>query len=72
MVEKIITVYLDSHAYMGGKILAGTFGEKHGMVEEHLSHYLESGWKIKEVHSLGGADSNTVRGWLIVVLHNDE
>jgi hypothetical protein len=71
MAEKLVTIYLDSHAYMGGKWIKGTFSEQHGLVEQHLQEYLDSGWRIKEVHSLGGADANTVRGWIVVHLEKN-
>ena len=34
--QRLVTIYLDSHAYMEGKWVKGTHGDKHGQVEEHL------------------------------------
>ena len=66
--QKVVTIYLDSHAYMGEKRFKGSFGDKHGLVEEHLTQYLEAGWAVKEIFGFGGAEANTVRGWVLVVL----
>ncbi len=67
--QKLVTVYLDNHAYMGGKLLRGSFADKHGLVEEHLEPYLADGWSIKKIHSFGGANEGlNVRGWLVALL----
>jgi hypothetical protein len=67
--QKLVTVYLDNHAYMGGKLLRGSYADKHGLVEEHLRDYLADGWAVKQIHSFGGADDGlNVRGWIVVVL----
>ncbi|MBE0535061.1 MAG: hypothetical protein IH624_05270 [Phycisphaerae bacterium] len=67
--QKLVTVYLDSHAYMGGKMLGGSAWQKHGLMEEHLKEYLADGWAVKQIHSFGGADDVLkVRGWMVVLL----
>lgn len=67
--QKLVTVYLDNMAYAKGKVLVGNFGDKHGMVEEHLENYLSDGWRIAVVHGFGGnSDALSVRGWLTVLL----
>ena len=35
--QKLLTIYLDNSAYARGKTLVGSFGDKHGLVEEHLT-----------------------------------
>jgi hypothetical protein len=67
--EKLVTVYLDNSAYAQGKMLVGSFGDKHGLVEEHLREYLQQGWRIKTIAGFGGnSDGLSVRGWMAVVL----
>lgn len=67
--QKLVTIYLDNMAYTKGKILVGSFAEKHGLVEEHLQSYLDEGWRIASVSGLGGsADGVAARGWFAVVL----
>ena len=67
--RKLVTVYLDNAAYAKGKMLTGSFADKHGLVEEHLSDYLSSGWKITQLQSFGGgSDALVVRGWIVAVL----
>lgn len=67
--QKLVTIYLDNSAYAKGKMLVGSFGEKHGFVEEHLRAELADGWRIASVAGFGGnSDSLSVRGWLAVVL----
>lgn len=67
--QKLVTVYLDNHAYMGGKLLRGSYADKHGFVEEHLTGYLAEGWTVRQIHSLGGAnDSLGVKGWIVALL----
>ena len=69
MKQKLVTVYLDNSAYAQGKMLVGSFGDKHGLVEEHLQSYLDEGWRVASVSGFGGnSDSITVRGWLAVIL----
>ena len=56
-------------AYAGGKMLVGSFADKHGKLEEHLETYLQQGWRIVSVHGFGGnSDALAVRGWFAVVL----
>jgi hypothetical protein len=66
--QKLLTVYLDNHAYVGDKWLVGSFADKHSLVEEHLKEYMDEGWKIVSVAAFGGADQIAVRGWLAVVI----
>jgi hypothetical protein len=68
-VQKLVTIYVDNHAYIGEKWLVGSFADKHGLVEEHLATYLDDGWKIVSLAGLGGgSDGNGARGWLAAVL----
>jgi hypothetical protein len=68
-VQKLVTIYLDSHAYMGDKWLKGTHADRHAFVEQYLQEDLENGWTIATLHGFGGAaDNMNVRGWLAIVL----
>jgi hypothetical protein len=67
--QKLVTIYLDNTAYGKGKMIVGSFADKHGLVEEHLQTELAGGWQIKDVVGFGGgADALAVRGWLAVLL----
>lgn len=67
--QKLVTIYLDNMAYGKGKLVVGSFADKHGLVEGHLRDDLAQGWTVREVTAVGGAaDSLAVRGWLAVVL----
>jgi hypothetical protein len=67
--QKLVTIYLENMAYAKGKMLVGSFADKHGFVEEHLQSYLDDGWRIGSVSGFGGnAESVAARGWLAVVL----
>lgn len=67
--QKLVTIYLDNMTYAKGKVLVGSFADKHGSVEEHLDTYLRQGWRIVTIHGFGGnSDSLSVRGWFAVVL----
>jgi hypothetical protein len=67
--QKLVTIYLDNAVYAKGKVLVGSFADKHGLVEEHLASYLTQGWKVAAVHGFGGnSDSLSVRGWFAVLL----
>ena len=67
--QKLVTVYLDNLAYGGGKWLQPGFGDKHGLIEEHLASYLAEGWTIRSFTGLGGSgEAITARGWLAVLL----
>ena len=69
VVQKLVTIYLDNSAYSQGKMIVGSYADKHGMVEEHLRDELKDGWTIKAVHGFGGnSDGLIVRGWAVVVL----
>ncbi len=67
--QKLVTIYLDNMAYGKGKMLVGSFADKHGLVEEHLEEALQNGWTVKAIHGFGGSDDTiNVRGWVIVLL----
>jgi hypothetical protein len=69
MKQKLVTIYLDNSAYAKGKMLVGSFADKHGLVEEHLQSYLDEGWRITSISGFGGhSDALTARGWFAVVL----
>ena len=66
--QKVVTVYLDSHAYMGDRWLKGTHADMHGSVEEHLGEYLSDGWRVVSLFGFGGTENINARGWLAAVL----
>ena len=66
--QKLVTIYLDNHAYMGDKWVKGSHADKHGFVEEYLQDYLSDGWTIAAVVGFGGAEGINARGWRAVVL----
>lgn len=66
--QKLVTIYLDTHSYMDGKWLKGSHDDKHGFVEEHLQDHLADGWRVASLVCFGGADGLNARGWLGVVL----
>ena len=67
--QKLVTIYVDNMAYASGKMLVGSFADKHGTIEEHLETYLQQGWRIAAIHGFGGnSDALAVRGWFAVVL----
>ncbi|MBI5386608.1 MAG: hypothetical protein HZA90_18205 [Verrucomicrobia bacterium] len=67
--QKLVTIYLDNGAYAKGKMLVGSFADKHGLVEEHLQSYLDDRWRIVSVTGFGGsAEGLATRGWFAVVL----
>jgi hypothetical protein len=67
--QKLVTIYLDNSAYAKGKVLVASFGDKHGLVEEHLQSYIADGWRIASVTGFGGnSEGLSVRGWLAVLL----
>ncbi len=67
--QKLVTIYLDNMAYAKGKMLVGSFADKHGLVEEHLQPLLADGWNIVSITGMGGsADTVAVRGWFAVAL----
>lgn len=67
--QKLLTIYVDNMAYAKGKMLVGSFADKHGTVEEHLESYLNDGWRIKTISGFGGnSDGISARGWFAVVL----
>lgn len=67
--QKLITIYLDSAVYGAEKWLGTPVQDKHGIVEEHLSQELKQGWRVVSVNGFGGAaETQYVRGWLVVLL----
>jgi hypothetical protein len=64
--QKLVTIYLDSHAYMGDKWIKGSHADRHGHVEDHLQDDLNDGWRIVSVYGIGGAVN--ARGWFAVVM----
>jgi hypothetical protein len=66
--QKLLTVYVDNHAYMGDKWVKGSHADKHGFVEEHLKEYTDDGWKIVSVVGFGGADGIAARGWFATII----
>ncbi len=70
--QKLVTIYLDNHAYMGKKFFRGSYADKHGFVEEHLTEYLSQGWKIADINSFGGSADLAARGWVVALLEKQE
>jgi hypothetical protein len=66
--QKLLTIYLDNLAYLGDKWLTRPNADKHRLVEEHLTEYLDDGWKVASVVGIGGAADVAARGWIIVVI----
>ena len=67
--QKLVTIYLDNSAYSHGRMIVSSYGDKHGLVEEHLKDFLADGWTITNLHGFGGnSDGLSVRGWITVVL----
>ena len=67
--QKLVTVYLDNMAYAAGKMIVGSFADKHGLVEEHLTALLADGWRVAQMGGFGGnSDGLAVRGWITVLL----
>lgn len=52
--------------------MVGSFGDKHGLIEEHLGPYFAEGWTVREIRGFGGgSDALAVRGWVIVLLERE-
>jgi len=67
--QKLVTIYLDNSAYGKGKVLVGSYADKHGLVEEHLSDRLAQGWRVATISCFGGGSEGlSVRGWITVLL----
>ncbi len=66
--QKLVTIYLDNHAYMGDKWIKMSHADKHGFTEEHLQAELQDGWRIVSLFGFGGAVELNAHGWLAVVL----
>jgi hypothetical protein len=67
--QKLVTIYLDNSAYADGKMLVGSYADRHGLVEEHLRRDLRDGWTVKAVHGFGGnSEGLVVRGWVVALL----
>ena len=68
MQSKLVTLYLDNSGYQTKGIL-GSYGDRHGQVEEHLKNYFDDGWTVSSIAGIGGnSEGITVRGWFAVVL----
>lgn len=70
--QKLVTIYLDSHVYDAGRWLGMAVQDKHGIVEEHLTDELQRGWSIVSVNSFGGAEGMYARGWMVVVIEKPD
>ncbi len=71
--QKLVTIYVDNHAYMGDKWIKTSHSDMHGEVEEHLVTYLDDGWKIVSLSSFGGcSDGPGARGWLAAVIEKQD
>jgi hypothetical protein len=67
--QKLVTIYLDNSAYGKGKVLVGSYADKHGLVEEHLSNLFAQGWRVATIRCFGGGSEGlSVRGWITVLL----
>jgi hypothetical protein len=67
--QKLVTIYLDSAAYAKGRMIVGSFADKHGFVEEHLRQDLSEGWRVISVSGFGGDGQGLgAKGWLVVLL----
>lgn len=67
--QKLVSIYMDNGAYAKGKMIVGSYADKHGLIEEHLSSVLAEGWRIIQIQAFGGnSDALTVRGWIVVLL----
>ena len=66
--QKLVTIYLDTGAYIGDSWVKASFADRHGHVEEHLADDLRDGWRVVSVTAFGGTDGINARGWLAVVL----
>ena len=67
--QKLVTIYLDNSAYGKGKVLVGSYADKHGLVEEHLSDLFAQGWRVATIRCFGGGSEGlSVRGWITVLL----
>ena len=70
--QKLLTIYLDNGAYGQGKMIVGSYADKHGLIEEHITPYLQDGWRVVSITSFGGnSDGLTVRGWLAVLIEKN-
>jgi hypothetical protein len=68
--QKLLTIYLDREGYR----VKGQRSPGHGIVQEHLSEYLQKGWKVKMVSGAGGAGGGAGSigcGWVVVVLEQE-
>jgi hypothetical protein len=67
--QKLVSIYLDREGYrITGK---RSPEQSHGVVEEHLQHYLNDGWEVKAITGAGGGGTHVASigcGWAIVLL----
>jgi hypothetical protein len=67
--QKLVTVYLDNHAYLKGRGIVPHYADNHGLVEEHLQSYLQDGWTVKAIHGFGGHSEGMIAsGWVVALL----
>ena len=70
--QKLITVYLDNSSYDKGTLLGRSGADKHGIIEECLSEYLNDGWKVVQLTSFGGTnDFGRTSGWVTVLIEKN-
>lgn len=70
--QKLITVYLDNASYDKGTFLGRSGAEKHGIIEECLTEYLDDGWRVLQLTSFGGTNEyGKTSGWLTVLIEKN-
>jgi hypothetical protein len=70
--QKLVTIYLDNAAYAKGKMIVGSFADKHALIEEHLAQEIADGWRVRSISSFGGGSEGlSVRGWVVALLEKD-
>ena len=70
--QKLVTIYLDNTAYGEGKLIVGSYADKHGLIEEHLQQYFAANWTVKSLQGFGGAEGLHAKGWILVLLEKQE
>lgn len=74
MQQKLVTIYLDREGYrISGK---RSPEQSHGVVQEHLEHYIANGWVIKSFQvgggAGGGAGNSAGCAWIVALLEKWE
>ena len=66
MLQKLVTIFLHDQVGRGKK-----YGDPEANpflgVCEHLEEYLDRGWRIKDVQTMGGA-GGMMSGWVVVLM----